>query len=292
VAVVAVAGRVWVTTGVAVVKLDATSGRVLGRFKTRYTFPIEIGAGDGSVWVSSVENGFVSGAVTRIPFEAGRAIPALVFPTRPVLSLAVGSGATWALVGPWSSLELAAVDQATNKATITPVGTRIGWIAADSSGATPGLFAVTSRGSVVRLDRNARVVWTAATARIESPAVVGLGKVWAASRTALYRINPITGRVEARLAVRSSAAELAVGGGYVWMISFRQSAQGTRYALLKIDPRATSVLAQTELASPIGPISFGNGALWIGRSAPTVSLIQINATNLRQRLFASNLDLG
>jgi hypothetical protein len=63
VAVVAVAGRVWVTSGFDVVKLDASTGRIMRRNKTRYPFPIEIGASDGNVWVSSVEDGFVSGAI-------------------------------------------------------------------------------------------------------------------------------------------------------------------------------------------------------------------------------------
>jgi hypothetical protein len=76
------------------------TGRIMRRNKTRYPFPIDIGASDGNVWVSSVENGFVSGALTRIPFGSGRATQALVFPSRPIFALAVGSGTTWALVGP------------------------------------------------------------------------------------------------------------------------------------------------------------------------------------------------
>ena len=114
-AVVAVAGDVWLTTGLDVVKLDASTGRVVRRNGTRYPLPIELGVSDGNVWVTSVENGFVSGAVTRIPFESGRVTQPLVFPSRPVLSLAVGSGTTWALVGPWASLRLAAIDQATGR---------------------------------------------------------------------------------------------------------------------------------------------------------------------------------
>ncbi|MDP9278234.1 MAG: hypothetical protein M3P00_02330 [Gemmatimonadota bacterium] len=48
VSVVAVAGRVWVTTGVDVVKLNAFTGRVMRRTRTRYPFPIDIGASDGN----------------------------------------------------------------------------------------------------------------------------------------------------------------------------------------------------------------------------------------------------
>ena len=72
VVVAAVAGQIWVTTGFDVVKLDASTGRVERRNKTRYVAPIDIGVSDGNVWVSSVADGFTSGAVTRIPYEAGR----------------------------------------------------------------------------------------------------------------------------------------------------------------------------------------------------------------------------
>jgi hypothetical protein len=189
-------------------------------------------------------------------------------------------------------LELAAVDQATGKTTVQRLGTRIGWIAADNSGATAGLFAITMNGQAVRLDRAGRVAWKAATDKIESPPTIGLGNIWVASRTGLYRINAASGRVEAKLAIQSAATELCVGGGYLWMISYQPSKNGERYQLLKIDPRSVRPLRETELAGPVGPISFGSGALWMGRASPTVSLIRIDPTTLQQRLVADNLDLG
>jgi hypothetical protein len=289
VAVVAVAGRVWVTTGTDVVKLDATTARIVGRRKTRYPFPIDIGLSDGNVWVSSVENGFVSGALTRIPFDAGPAAQPLVFPSRPLLGLAVGSGTTWALVGPWASLKLAAVDQATDKPTIAPLHTRIGWIAADNVGDTPGLFGTTTAGRGVRLGPDGRVVWRASTDTIENPPAVGLGSVWAASRSGLYRINPATGHVEAKLPMNGSAAQLTTGGGYVWMINLRETKSGERYRLFKIDPRSTRVVRQARLAGPLGPVAFGSGALWTGRATPTVSVIRIDPKTLAERVFATNL---
>ncbi len=289
VAVAAVAGRVWLTSGFDVIKLDAFSGRIMRRYKTRYTFPIEIGVSDGNVWVSSVANGFVSGALTRIPFEAGRVTQPLLFPSRPLLSLAVGSGTTWALVGPWASLGLAAVDQATGKATLRPLRTRIAWIAADNVGDTPGLFGVNAKGQAVRLDRSGRVAWFARTDTIQSPPAVGLGRVWVASRTGLYAIDPASGRSETYIRIRGAAAELTIGGGYLWMISFRETNAGQRYQLFKIDARTARVVRHTKLPGPVGPISFGNGYLWMGRATPTVSVIRIDPNTLKQRLFAKNL---
>jgi hypothetical protein len=239
--------------------------------------------------LSSVENGFVSGALTRMPFEGGRVTQSLVFPSRPLLSLAVGSRTTWALVGPWASLGLAAVDQATGKATLRPLRTRIGWIAADNVGDTPGLFGVTAKGRAVRLDRNGRVVWRAKTDRIQSPPAVGLGHVWVASRTKLVGIDSASGRVEAGIPIRGAAAELAIGGGYLWMISLRATTAGRRYELFKIDGRAARVVRRASLPGPAGPISFGNGYLWMGRATPTVSVIRIDPKTLKGRVFAKNL---
>lgn len=287
--VAAVAGDVWVTTGFDVVELDVATGQVRRRSKTRYPYPIDIGVSDGNVWVSSVENGFVSGAVTRIPFEAGRVTQPLVFPSRPILALAVGSGTTWALVGPWASLQLAVVDQATSRATLRPIRRDVGWIAADNVGGTPGLFAVTNDGQAIRLAADGAAAWTAKTDQIESPPAVGLGKVWVAGRTDLYRLNAASGRVEAKTPIRGSAAELAIGGGYVWIISFRESKTGERYELSKIDPRTARVVKQASLAGPVGGISFGSGALWLGRAIPSVSVVRIDPTTLREHMFAQNL---
>jgi hypothetical protein len=76
------------------------------------------------------------------------------------------------------------------------------------------------------------------------------------------------------------------------MISYRPTKNGERYQLLEIEPRSARPLRQTELAGPVGPISFGSGALWMGRATPTVGLVRIDPATLRQRLFADDLDLG
>jgi outer membrane protein assembly factor BamB len=187
------------------------------------------------------------------------------------------------------SLKLAAVAQATGRSTIRPLRTRIGWIAADNVGDTPGLFGVTSNGRAVRLDRNGRIVWRATTDTIEAPPTVGLGSIWVASRTGLYRINAVSGRVEVKIPIRGAAAELAIGGGYVWMISLRATKTGESYELFKIDSHPTRVVTHVRLAGPVGPIAFGNGALWMGRATPTVSVIRIDPRTLQQQLFAKNL---
>ena len=71
-----------------------------------------------------------------------------------VLSLAVGSGATWALVGPWRALRLARIDQATRRVTYSRVRRDVGWLATDNTGLTPGVFGLAQGGAQRRFRRD------------------------------------------------------------------------------------------------------------------------------------------
>lgn len=288
-AVAATAEGVWVTAGSAVVELDPRSARVERRVQTGRQSPLDLGLSDGNVWVSSVEGGYTAGAVTRIPWPAGKASRPLVLPTRPVYSLAVGGGTTWALVGPWGSTRLAAIDQTTRRTAFHAIR-NVGWLAADDTGTTRGLFGVTTAGKAIRINAGGTKAWTAETARIESPLTVGLGSVWAASRATLYRLDPRTGQVEAKIPIANAAATLAVGGGRVWMIAFREAPGGEHDELTEIDPSHERVAAQTPLQGPVGGMSFGAGALWIGRPTAHVGLLRVDPATLRARLFATGLE--
>jgi outer membrane protein assembly factor BamB len=206
-----------------------------------------------------------------------------------VYSLAVGSGTTWALVGRWGSTRLVAIDQATRRTSVHPIHD-VGWLAADNTGETPGLFGVTMKGKAIRIDADGARVWTATTRPIESPVVVGMGSVWAASREALYRLDPRTGRVQARIRIASAAATLAIGGGRVWMIVFRETHAGERYELLAIDPAHKRVLASERLQGPVGGMAFGDGALWIGQPSAYVGLLRVDPATLKEKSFATNLE--
>jgi hypothetical protein len=129
-------------------------------------------------------------------------------------------------------------------------------------------------------------VWTATTDRIESPAAVGLGEVWVASRTGLYRLDAATERVEAKVPVMGLGPELAIGGGFLWVVSVRSGKTGESYELFKVDPGAARVVKHAKLAGPVGAISVRSDALWMGRARPTVGLIRIESRTLAERLFA------
>jgi len=286
--VAATAGRVWVTTGYDVAELEASSGRMLRRIRTRYPSPIEIGVSDGNVWVSSVENGFTAGAITRIPFEPWRpARSPLVLPSRPVFSLAVGSTATWALVGPWRSLRLARIDHATRHVSYARLRHDVGWLAADDTGGTRGVFGLTDRGAVLRVDAAAGVRTFATVPDGAAPPAVGLQSVWVPGRGALYRLDARTGRALGRIVVPDLVSQVVVGGRYVWLLTFRPTRAGTTSAVLKIDPSRMRVVAQRRFAGSTGGMAFGNGALWIGRAVPGVGVLRLDPVTLRLRVFAS-----
>lgn len=281
--------HVWVGTGIDVVELDARTGRVERRYLTRFPFTLGLGLGRDGVWVSSVEDGFVAGAVTRISLERGPVAHPLVLLTRPVLSLAVGGGTTWALIGPWASTELAAIDQASGRVTYEPIH-RVGWIAADDTGRTPGLYAVTTSGRAMRVATRDAPAWTASTGRIESPPAVGLGSVWVASRGGLYRLDAATGHTQAVVPLESDGAFLTLGDGRIWVASFHEAAGSERYELLELDPEHDRVVARASLDGPVGAIAYGNGALWIAQAGASVTLLRVDPRSLKARSFATGLD--
>ena len=286
--VAATAGRVWATTGYDVVELEASSGRVVRRLRVRFPYPIEIGVSDGNVWVSSVENGFTAGAVTRIPFEPRRRVRSpLVLPARPIYSLAVGSTATWALVGPWSSLRLARIDHATRRVATAPVRHDVGWLAADDTGSTPGVFGVTQRGEVLRAGASGGMDAFATVPAGSAPPAVGLGSVWVAVDRGLYRVDARTGRRLGRIAVRDRVSDVTIGGGFAWLVTYRAGRAENAYALLKIDPAGMRVVGRRPLLGTPGGMAFGNGALWIGRSVPSAAVLRVDPTTLRLRVFGS-----
>jgi hypothetical protein len=286
--VAATAGRVWATTGYDVVELEASSGRVVRRLRVRYPYPIEIGLSDGNVWVSSVENGFTAGAVTRIPFEPWRrAGSPLVLPARPIYSLAVGSSATWALVGPWSSLRLARIDHRTRRVTTAPVRHDVGWLAADDTGLTPGVFGVTQRGEVLRAGASGGMRAFATVPAGSAPPAVGLGSVWVPVDRGLYRVDARTGRRLGRIAVRDRVSNVVVGGRFAWLVTYRPGRAHNAYAVLKVDPAQMRVVGRRPLVGTPGGMAFGNGALWIGRSVPTVAVLRVDPKTLRLRVFGS-----
>lgn len=280
VSIAATASRVWVTDGSKVVELDAR-GHVLFRVATRYPYPLALGLSDGNVWASSVANGFVAGAVSRIPFDGPHAATELALPHRPVFELTVASGATWALVGPWGDVRLVRIDHATRRVSRFPIRPDLAFIAGDYSGRVQGLVAVTKSGALVRIDDSGKARTLAAVAAV-APPTVGLGRVWIVTRSAVLEVNPATGRVEGRLRI-AHPLSVTIGGGVAWVLAGRTGS----LRLFEVDPRRLRVVARSTLPAVSGALAYGNGRLWLGTATPHVRVLEIDPLTLRARPFAT-----
>ena len=102
-------------------------------------------------------------------------------------------------------------------------------------------------------------------------------------------MDAATGRVQGTTPV-NGAEDLALGGGHLWAVSVRRAGTGLRYALLEIDPRTMRIVKQAPLDGPVGNISVGNGALWMGRDFGRVDLLRVDPVTLQERVFARDLD--
>jgi hypothetical protein len=74
------------------------------------------------------------------------------------------------------------------------------------------------------------------------------------------------------------------------MIAFRETPAGEHYELIEIDPGHEHVVAYAPLQGPVGGMSFGDGALWIGQPSAYVGLLRVDPATLKARLFATRLE--
>jgi tRNA A-37 threonylcarbamoyl transferase component Bud32 len=126
--------------------------------------------------------------------------------------------------------------------------------------------ATTSDGTVSRIDPAvAAVTRTVSTRGAPLGIAVGEGAVWVWSSfegdAKLTEIEPETGRV--RLVhdlEHSDPLGGAVGFGSVWVSVNDLGVEG---ALLRIDPSTGQTAVTTPLASKVGPIAAGEGAVWV-----------------------------
>jgi YVTN family beta-propeller protein len=88
---------------------------------------------------------------------------------------------------------------------------------------------------------------------------VGEGGVWTAHSETdrLVRIDPATNRVAARIAVGDAPLDVAVGFGSVWVANF---ADGT---VSRVDPRRGKVVATIEVGLTPEHLAVGEDGVWL-----------------------------
>lgn len=276
-------GVVWATLGAGAVAVDARSGRVLRQVRTHYRYPTNIGASGGAVWVASVTNGYVNGALDRLHNTTAGGERSFVFPRHPVMAIAAGMRFVWALLGPWKSVQLIRIDNASGKSIKAAQPTRVVQIVADARGNQVRAFGVSDSGEVVAFRGAARTTETpvAKLPTDVSALTVGADGVWLASRHTLYRVPLVPGKVK-QFPVIGLPLQLVEGAGYLWLLSSLKPGTGTDIELSQISVKSMRVIARRHIAGVPGGMTFGAGFVWVALDNTTrPALLRIHPETLR-----------
>lgn len=226
-----------------------------------------VAAEPGAVWVrgddETDETSDAAGdAVRRIDTATGRVTVSVPVHLRALVPpVAVGEGGVWAPAragltrfNPQTGREVARFPS------VTATGLAVG------EGAVWG---VEEDGEVVRIDPRTNTVEMGATVADGGANVfyiaAGEGAVWVARAAGhtVSRIDPQTRQVTARIEVGNGIADLAAGGGALW-VSLSVSRSGVRPrpgVLRRIDPDTDQVGESVYVGG--GDIAIGEGALWV-----------------------------
>lgn len=184
-------GSVWVTSSAAnaLVRIDPSSGEVLGEPIDVGAFPTDVAVGDGSVWVANTRDGTVS----RVEASSSEVADPIAVADEEVLALALGEGGVW-VAG--SDDRLAAEIEV---ARIDP-----------DSATVAGDPAVIDVGIPVRIAAGEGGVWTT---------LVGGPRPLDSERpSAVALIDPATGQqVDEGIPVGARPSGIATGAGGVWV---------------------------------------------------------------------------
>jgi YVTN family beta-propeller protein len=226
--------------------------------------PTSVAAGSGSIWVLS------DWSVQRVDPDINDVVATIRLPRRgglgfPWILIEVSKNAVWVCSCATLDGALAHIAPDTNSVVFLregPVG-----VIAYGEGA---LWALTGYelDTIQRIDpRTNAVVETIPRGRIGETAsggprriAAGEGAVWSASETALWRLDPASGRFTGSVSLGHTPQSVAIGHGAIWVAAY----DGT---LLRIDPASRKVAKTISLgvhpAVDWDAIAVGEGAVWI-----------------------------
>lgn len=252
----AVTGRLlWAVSDSGLSAFDTrTLKRVVVQSTSPYPYTTRLAAAGGSVWVASVANGYISSAVSRIDARTQRAKTMLRLAHQPVWDICAGRGVVWALYGRGSSTRLARLGSATRPHSAA-LRTQTNWCAADESGvwittgdgrllhvdpraeavatvahitaaftlgAGGGSVWVAAGSRVVRYDEQSHRVRSFAVGSTVDTVAIGAARVWVLTanrrgQSTLLRLDPVTGRIQARRRLPGSPTDVHESDGHVWL---------------------------------------------------------------------------
>ena len=247
------------------------AGRVVG---TPIALPIaadRVAAGDGQVWAIATNGGntarveIATGAVSGYP-------PAVDLGGGEFPDIAVGAGGVWAAHAAQTVGGIDHIDPADGQAVqrVRFSEARAVTAADDAVWAISGTPGVSTPGRLARIDpaRDALVGTPVATGRGPADVAAGSGGVWVANAGAdsVWRFDPETRSVRARIAVGDEPRAVSVGVGGVWVANI-----GDR-TVTRIDPETNRVQgAPISLGKEIQDVVATGRGVWVSAADGTVT---------------------
>jgi YVTN family beta-propeller protein len=254
-----------------VVRIDAASGKVVGGVRVGND-PEAIAAGTGSVWVANFADGTVSkidpatsqvdtirvnGLPQSVAVSGGIALVANSPPANTLTLIKAEAGSVYDIV----ALKARPADAST----IVAAGPAGVWLV-DKERFT--VERVDLAGNDFRVLVAGKLRPESTLSELDSVAV-GRHTVWIADlRRTLWRLDPRTARVVARVRLPIAPRRVAVGEGAVWVTGAIEN------VVLRIDPRDNRVVARIPVGRGSSGVAADAGSVWVANEVDgTVSRI-------------------
>jgi hypothetical protein len=271
-----VADRLWAASDYGLQVVDTKTGAVVRTPATTYPYATLAARLGRTIWVASITNGYLAGAID--PFDAltaahlGRPIHDR---SAAVYDLAAAKGTLWAWFGSPASARstLVRVRVVDRKRRRFAIDAHPGWMVATPAGLwfddgetlrTLGRFAGSARAIV-----DAPVP--------DAPLAFGAGGVWLLSGRTATRFDIATRRPTTVVRAAQPISLLVASQRALWLVTWT----GTRARLLALTPGGT-VTESRPLSFLPSDMRLVARHLWLGRSAPSPAVIELDARTLRQ----------
>ena len=232
-----------------------------------------VAVGDGHVWVAS----FAEGTVWRIDPKNRQSvvIPVKGSPT----GVAAGRGSM--LVGDGPEHKLVSLDpagggvrfvtqlQGDPSGNVAVAAGREGIWFADATGGIAGTVEAAVKAGATSTQVDVPADRTSLLSAYESfdGLAVGEGAIWVAGDTfgrSIWRIDPASKRVVAKVALPFVPGAVAAGEGAVWVTSLLDD------TVVKIDPASNRIVRRIRVGRGVNDIAAGDGAVWVTSSLDRV----------------------
>lgn len=278
--------RVWLVGETGVRELDARTGRTVAAPRLAgAAYPLSVALAGGAAWVASVENGYVSGALSRIDLRNHKVRVVWRRQDSSVQYVAAGAGSVWALIGSPGGSRIVRFDLDGHLSRTWPIRDA-GRIAADQSGCW-----ISTSTRVLHIDQvgNLHRVGRARLGDITT----GAGAVWLPQQTTIVRIDEHTGHTRtlhtATLRLGGFQHDLVADAHDLYAVGGRNRNHST---LLRIDPASGHTTGATTIPGIADSLALTPRALWvatiiapIGKSATGYDLIRIDPHTLQHTLL-------